>query len=129
MIVSMNHLPAPVQTALRSDMTIDITTTGRRSGRARRVEIWFLNVDDRIYITGTPGPRDWFANVVAEPRFVFHLKESVEADLAALARPVSDETERRAVFEADVAEWYRDQSDIDDLVASAPLIRVEFPRP
>ena len=79
----MDHLGPEVRAALDADLTIDITTIGRHSGRPRRIEIWFLNIDDRIWIAGTPGPRDWMANLVAEPRFVFHLKESVAADLEA----------------------------------------------
>ena len=41
--------------ALRSDLTIDIVTTGRRSGLPRTTEIWFMVVDDTVYICGTPG--------------------------------------------------------------------------
>jgi deazaflavin-dependent oxidoreductase (nitroreductase family) len=56
--------------------TIDITTTGRRSGQPRRIEIWFYQFEGSIYLSGSPGPRtrDWLANLAAEPHFVFHLK-------------------------------------------------------
>ncbi|NNF69098.1 MAG: nitroreductase family deazaflavin-dependent oxidoreductase, partial [Acidimicrobiia bacterium] len=74
-------LEDPILQALRTDLTIDITTVGRVSGEPRRTEIWFRNLDDQVYITGTPGPRDWYANLVANPSFTFHLKESVTADL------------------------------------------------
>lgn len=51
----------------RSDLaqtrTIDLTTYGRRSGLPRTVEIWWFVVDGRFIITGTPGRRDWLANV------------------------------------------------------------------
>ena len=107
-------------------MTIDITTTGRRSGAPRRIEIWFLLVDERIWIAGTPGPRDWMANLAADPHLVFHLKESVRADLHAVAHAVTDAADRRRVFEADVAEWYRGQCDLEVLVADAPLVEVRF---
>ena len=43
--------------ALVHDRTIDITTTGRKSGTARRIEIWFHNLDGKLYITGAPGRR------------------------------------------------------------------------
>ncbi len=115
-----------VDTALANDLTIDITTTGRQSGRPRRLEIWFLNVDDRIYITGTPGARDWYANLLADPTLTFHLKESIQADLAATASPVTDGATRRAVFEHDSAAWYRSQTELDDLVANAPMVEVTF---
>ena len=34
-------LDPKVQEALEKDLIIDITTTGRKSGDARRLEIWF----------------------------------------------------------------------------------------
>ena len=120
------HLPEAVQEALQSDLTIDITTTGRRTGRPRRIEIWFLAVDGVIYITGTPGRRDWLANLIAEPSFTFHLKESVEVDLAARATVVDDPAERRHVLSSVAAQWYRDQTASDDLMERAPLVRVAF---
>src|SRR4051812_27381293 len=71
-------------TALAQDRVIDITTIGRKTGEPRRIEIWFHRLDGRYYITGTPGrPRDWYANLVAQPGFTFHLKESATADLPA----------------------------------------------
>ena len=33
---------------------IDITTTGRRSGEPRRLEIVFHRIDGRFYISGSP---------------------------------------------------------------------------
>ena len=77
-----------IEQALAADRVIDITTTGRKTGQARRIEIWYHRVDGRIYITGTPGARGWYANLLDQPDFTFHLKESVQADLRARAMPV-----------------------------------------
>ena len=117
-----------VANALSTDLTIDITTTGRRSGQPQRIEIWFVNIDGRIFITGTPGRRDWMANLAADNRLVFHLKESVTADLAATARPVTDSDTRRMIFEHDSphCRWYREQTTVDDLVANAPTVEIFF---
>jgi len=73
-----------LQRALRRGHTIDITTTGRRSGQPRRIEIVFHNFDGRIYITGRPSrqTRAWIHNLEADPRFTFHLKGAVRADLS-----------------------------------------------
>jgi hypothetical protein len=60
-------MDARIRQALARERTIDITTTGRTSGRARRVEMWFHNLDGRLYLTGTPGSRDWYANLRAHP--------------------------------------------------------------
>ena len=124
---SFDQLPTEVQAALATDMTIDITTIGRRSGESRRIEIWFLNVDGVIYITGTPGPRDWFANLAADPSLIFHLKESVVADLPATATIVDQRDERASVFHAPSAAWYLNQGDsLDSLLTHAPMVRLAF---
>ncbi|HAL47806.1 MAG: DUF385 domain-containing protein [SAR202 cluster bacterium] len=114
-----------VAKALETDRTIDITTTGRTSGSARRKEIWFHNLDGRLYITGTPGPRDWYANMIANPGFTFHLKGSVQADIPATARPITDAAERRPAFELIHAKLDGER-DIDDWMARSPLVEVEL---
>lgn len=115
-----------IKAALDSDRTIDITTTGRVTGAPRRLEMWFHNVDGRIFITGTPGRRDWHANLLAEPDFTFHLKESIQADLPAVARAITDRAEKRAVLEVLLQRLgYADR--IDTWLASSPLVEVTFP--
>ena len=111
---------------LSDDPTIDITTTGRRSGRPRRIEIWMLDVDGRFFITGTPGRRDWLANLLDEPRLVVHLKRRAFLDLEARATVVTDEATRRRVLNHLHARWYRTQTPIDDLVTMAPMVEVSF---
>lgn len=114
-----------VQAALATDRTIDITTTGRMTGKARRIEMWFHNIDGRIMITGMPGTRDWYANLVANPAFTFHLKESVRADLPATARPITDLAEKRSVLEVLLARLgYSDR--IEAWLARSPLVEVSF---
>ena len=114
-----------VQRALAHDRTVDITTIGRRSGQPRRIEIWFHNLDGRIYISGRPGLRGWYANVVAHPDFEFHLKESAEADIPARARPITDPAERRRVLSGVLAGIGREGA-LEDWVDHSPLIEVEL---
>ena len=82
------------------DRTIDITTTGRRSGEPRRIEIAFYRLGDDIYLSGIPGPktRNWLANLAAHPQFTFHLKHGVVADLPATATVIVDPAERWRVL-------------------------------
>lgn len=121
----MDDLDA-IRSALASDQTIDIVTTGAKSDLVRETEIWFLNLDGRIVITGTPGRRDWMANLQANPEFTFRLKESVEAELPAWATPITDPDDRRAVLSDIAARWYREQTDVEHLAAEAPLVEVTF---
>ncbi len=115
-----------VRFELSDDPTVDITTTGRKTGQLRRIEIWMLDVDGRFFITGTPGRRDWLANLIAEPHLTVHLKRHAHADLPATAMPVEDPATRRAVLEHLSATWYRTQEPIDALVETAPMVQVVF---
>jgi hypothetical protein len=110
-----------IHDALRRDRTIDISTTGAQSGQTRRIEIWFHNVDDEIYISGMPGRRDWLANLEAHPEFTFHLKGSLQADLAASGRSITDEDERRTIMKR-----FEGQRDLEAWVADSPLVHVQF---
>lgn len=118
-----------VDAALATSPVVEITTTGRRSGRASRIEIWMFAVDGRYVITGTPGPRDWYANLLSEPRLVVHLSRPLAVDLDARARPIFDPEERRSVFTAPPTSWYRSQVGVSDLVAESPMVEVSFPDP
>jgi hypothetical protein len=111
--------------ALEQDRTIDITTIGRRSGKPRRMEIWFHNLGGRIYISGLPGRRGWYANLLAQPEFVFHLKETVEADIRARARPVTNLSERETVLRDLLAGIGRGEA-LAAWVADSPLVEVEL---
>jgi deazaflavin-dependent oxidoreductase (nitroreductase family) len=118
------ELDGRIRTALARGGTIDITTVGRKSGKPRRLEIVFHNIDGRIYISGTPTPtrRSWLANLEANPRFTFHLKGAARADLPATARIIDKETERRRILAGVARNWRR--TDIDRMVLQSPLIEV-----
>jgi len=116
-----------IQRTLERGQTIDMTTTGRRSGRPRRIEIVFHNIDGRIYISGTPFQgrrRSWLANLEANPQFTFHLKGKVKADLPATARIIDGEAERREVLAHVARNWGR--TDLEAMVRYSPLIEVTF---
>jgi len=118
-----------IRRALAGGLTCDITTTGRTSGKPRRIEIWYFVIDGQVYITGTPGPRDWYANLLAQPRLVFHLKQGARADLPGRAIPITDPAERRRIMNAIMRSnsWFRAQEfDLDAWVAGSPLVAVEF---
>jgi deazaflavin-dependent oxidoreductase (nitroreductase family) len=119
-----------------ADRTVDITTTGRRSGEPRRIEIVFYRFEDAVYLSGVPGPRtrDWLANLAADPRFTFHLKNGVVADLPAEAEVITDPAERRRVL-ADITDQFNQRNGadspwgkavLDEWVAGSPLAKVSF---
>jgi deazaflavin-dependent oxidoreductase (nitroreductase family) len=119
------------------DRTIDITITGRRSGKPRRIEIVFYRLGEDVYLSGIPAPktRDWLANLAANPRFTFHLKHRVVADLPATATILLEPAERRRVLAMFVEEFNRRRREnddgwpeavLDEWVEQSPLARVTF---
>lgn len=121
--MSTAQLDQPIRDALDRGGKIDITTKGRKTGEPHRIEIVFHNVGGRLYISGMPGfKRSYIANLAADPHFTFHLKDGVSADLAATARIITDEAERRAVLIPIARSWKRD--DVDVMVESSPLFEV-----
>ena len=113
------------QAALNNDRIIDITTIGRKSGQPRRIEIWFHNLNGRIFITGLPGRRNWYANMLANPEITFHLKETIQADLAAKVIPITAAGPKREVLSGIVKKLDRGD-DLEKWVAESPLVEVTF---
>ena len=114
----------PVQAALSRGGTIDITTTGRRTGEPRRIEIVFHVLDGRIYISGIPRAdrkRAWLRNLEADPHLTFHLKATAQADLPATARVITEPAERREILEKIARIWRRDP---EAMIDHSPLIEV-----
>jgi len=113
-----------VARALSRGHTIDITTTGRKTGQPRQIETVFHNIDGQIVLSGLPGKRSWYANLLANPRFTFHLKGAVKADLQATARAIIEPVERREVMARVARNWGR--TDLDVMIERSPLIEVTF---
>ena len=129
-----------VREALRSagieERTIDITTTGRRSGQPRRIEIVFYRFEDVVYLSGIPAPRprDWLRNLSSHPYFTFHLKHGTVADLPAVATVITEPAERRRVLAEFVSQFNERNgpdgpwppADLEEWVVGSPLARVDF---
>jgi deazaflavin-dependent oxidoreductase (nitroreductase family) len=77
---------------------VDLTTFGRRTGRASRRTIWVTPVGRRLYIRSGGGlARDWPRNLLANGRGILHL---AGRDLPVRARHLTDPAEARATAAA-----------------------------
>lgn len=83
-----------------------LTTTGRRSGRPHRIEIWYVAEGDTLYLLAGGGRgSDWVRNLEAEPVVSVEVGEETRAGRARILEGsdgAGDEEERRArtlVFE------------------------------
>lgn len=112
-----------IRNALHQSQVIDLTTTGRKTGQQRRIEIFLHDDDGRLFITGMPRAdriRDWIHNITADPSVVVHLKQTVVADIPATARVITDPHERLPLIEIAAKRWGR--TDVENMLQHSPLI-------
>ena len=84
---------------LQHDMVVDITTRGRKTSLARRIEIWAHYLQGRIFLASRPGRRSWYANLIDNPEFTFHIKEIKTIDIPAIANPILEKENRHLALE------------------------------
>ncbi len=118
-------MPPDTTTVIRlaRTRTVDLVTIGRKSGQPQRVEIWWFCFEDRFIITGTPGPRDWYANILANPNAVI---ETRHGDFPATASTITDHPFRNRFFSDGATRWYSSQAELDALVETAPMIELHL---
>jgi hypothetical protein len=83
-----------------------------------------VTVDGEVVITGTPGARNWLANLRACPAAVLHLR-SPERAVDVTAAEVTDPSRRRRVAAEAfrLQPWYAEQPySVEDWVADAPMV-------
>jgi hypothetical protein len=56
-----------------------------------------------------PKKRDLYANMVTNPAFSFHQKQSVQAELPARAAPIVNEAFRREILTIILRRWKREE--------------------
>ena len=107
----------------------DITTSGRKSKQPHRIEIGYHVIDGRLYISGMPMPRrrSWLANLDADQAFTLHLRKPPPRDVAARARIIDTDAERRSLMPHIASNWGR--KDVETMVAQSPLIEVSIEPP
>ena len=74
---------------------INITVTGRKSGRAISIPVWFVLEDDRLYLLPVEGSdTQWYKNVLNNPMIRIDAR-GAEAEFQAV--PITDATQVSSV--------------------------------
>ncbi|MCB8913390.1 nitroreductase family deazaflavin-dependent oxidoreductase [Rhodococcus rhodochrous] len=116
------------------DRTIEITTIGARTGLPRRHEIWFYRAFDTVYLTGRPGRRHWYANILANPALTVHPRTAGPTDIPAIGHSITDPVERRRVLTALIEDLRHSPNltldgpapAIEEWVRLSPLVQLDF---
>jgi deazaflavin-dependent oxidoreductase (nitroreductase family) len=68
-----------------------LTTTGRKSGLSREIEIWFVERDGRFYILAEHGHKaQWVQNILANPRVHVRIGDEKWDGVARVLDPEQD---------------------------------------
>jgi deazaflavin-dependent oxidoreductase (nitroreductase family) len=74
--------------ALESSREIELTVTGRKSGREISLPVWFVRDGEKLYLVPVRGSdSDWYRNVLKEPTIRL---TAGDAQLTARATPITD---------------------------------------
>lgn len=86
-----------------SEVEVDLTTSGRKTGRPLRKTIWIWGDAGRLYVRSGYGMgRDWPQNLLASGKATLHL---AGRDIPVQARHVTDPTEARACSHMVIAKY------------------------
>jgi deazaflavin-dependent oxidoreductase (nitroreductase family) len=86
--------------ALAAEPYCYLTTTGRRSGQRREIEIWFALINRTVYLLAGGGDRaNWVRNLRVEPRAVVQIGDRALGTRGREPQPGAESDEaRRALF-------------------------------
>ena len=76
---------------------LNITVTGRKSGRTISIPVWFVSEDDKLYLLPVQGSdTQWYKNVLKNPSIRIDVR-GAEAKLKAV--PITDAAQVKSVVE------------------------------
>jgi len=91
----VHPIDADALRAVEDESTLELSSTGRRSGQVRTVTIWFVRDGARLYVqSGKEGNTDWYHNVLANPAVTLRIGT---LRLQGQARRVDDPAESERV--------------------------------
>jgi deazaflavin-dependent oxidoreductase (nitroreductase family) len=88
---------AQIKRALADEREVELTVSGRKSGREISIPVWFVQETDRLYLVPIHGSDShWYKNVVKTPT----VRVTADgAQITAEARAISDPAEVEEVLE------------------------------
>jgi deazaflavin-dependent oxidoreductase (nitroreductase family) len=83
-----------------------LTTTGRKSGLGRTVEIWFSLVGDTLYLlSGGRDEADWVRNLLRSPQVKVRLGDLTRTGLARIVEAPDEDARARRLLDAKYMGW------------------------
>ena len=99
--------------ALKSSREVELTVTGRKSGREISIPVWFVQDGQKLYLVPVRGSdSDWYKNALKEPTIRL---TAGGAQLTARATPITD-----AATVGEILDKFRASYGAEDVAAYYP---------
>lgn len=109
---------------LRDEQLCYVTTTGRKTGRAHEIEIWFVVHDGSLFLMSGGGVRsDWVRNILADRRVRVRIGASHFEAVAEVAPDDVDDQVVRQTMAAKYQSWEPGEP-LSRWAAAALVVRV-----
>lgn len=103
-----------------------LSTVGRRSGQAHRIEIWFAVHEGRVYLmSGGRDRSDWVRNLKVNPGVAVELRDTSHSGEARII--ASGSADDRLARELLVTKYARPDNDLNEWGRNSLPIVIEFP--
>jgi deazaflavin-dependent oxidoreductase (nitroreductase family) len=111
---------------IESEKFAYLTTTGRKSGKAHTVELWFSIASEKIFLSHEGEYTDWMRNLARHHRVRIRIgKLTLDADAVILDNGESKELGKRSLYEkyygpapkATIDDWF----ELSTIVELTPL--------
>ena len=102
-----------------------LTTTGRRTGKPHRIEIWFGVMDGRVYmLAGGRDRSEWVRNLMAIPEVTVEIGGETHTGIA---RVVEAGTPEDGAARTLLVSKYREGNNLEEWGRTALPVAIEFP--
>jgi deazaflavin-dependent oxidoreductase (nitroreductase family) len=102
-----------------------LTTTGRRTGRPHRIEIWFAAHAGRVYLLAGGRERaDWVRNLRSNPQVSVQLGGETQPGLARVLEPGT--AEDRLARDLLLAKYAPSEDDLEEWGRTALPVAIDF---
>ena len=104
-----------------------LTTTGRRSGKPHRIEIWFAVAAGRVYMLSGGGDRaDWVKNIRKDPNIRVQVGSRTTPARARIARPGTEDQRARELLDGKYMGW-KEGKKLSSWARGATAIVIDLP--
>ena len=103
-----------------------LTTKGRKTGKPHEIEIWFVVLNNTIYLLSGGGDRsDWVKNLRANPEVSVRIRKYIFAATARIVSDVKEETTVRPLMAAKYEQWKEGQ-ELSDWARNALVVGIDI---